>query len=89
MTDTDNAKKLGISRAQVEVRRKRMGIPRHFPKKPERVWLPEHDAILGVKTDSEVAAMLGITRWIYMSRRNRVNKDRRRNLPSPTQGHAE
>jgi hypothetical protein len=49
-----------------------MGIPRHIPKKPERVWLPEHDAMLGVKTDSEAAALLGTTRRIVEARRNKL-----------------
>lgn len=72
MSDTDVAKKLGISRAPVAVRRNNMGISRYVPEKKQWIWLPEQDALLGIKTDSQVAAQLGIGRHIVALRRNQL-----------------
>ena len=60
MTDAAVAAKFGTSPFQVEAKRNHLEIPAYAVPVRLHIWLPEKDSLLGVKNDSELAALLDV-----------------------------
>ncbi|MGL5019694.1 MAG: hypothetical protein ACRDBP_16285 [Luteolibacter sp.] len=87
MADAAVAERLATSLLQVETTRNRQGIPPYAPQVQLHIWQPEHDAMLGVKFDSEIAALLGVSKKTVAARRAALGIPRQRGSGSKKGGH--
>ena len=87
MPDAAVAERINTSVLQVETERNRQGIPSYAVRISLHTWLPEHDAMLGVKLDVELAALLGISKGAVAARRAELGIPRQRGSGSKKGEH--
>jgi len=76
MSDRRLAGKFHRTVVSIKVRRHRKGIP--VFKRKSHVWKPEDDKILGIRPDSQIALLLGVSELAVRHRRIRLRILRRK-----------
>lgn len=78
MPDAAVAEKLSIPVFRVEKERQQNKIAPYKPTVSKHQWLPEQDALLGVKIDADIAILLGLSKKTVALRRRELGIPRQR-----------
>lgn len=71
-SDAEVAKRLGLSRTTVMLKRQELGVPTHEPALKPIAWSPKMIALLGKVTDTEVARRFGIHQVSVLRKREEL-----------------